>query len=90
MRGIPAVLAGAPVKALVDGLLAATARAVDTIAPKHPLRRRAQPGPWFNQELQAMKRNRRQLECSWRQELTDYNKKAVRIMTNHYLQGEGC
>ena len=55
MRGIPADLSGTPVKALVDGWLAAATRAIDTIAPKRPLRRRAWLGAWYNQELQAMK-----------------------------------
>ena len=38
MRGIPAELSGAPVEALVDGWFAAITRAIDTIAPKRPLR----------------------------------------------------
>ena len=77
MRGIPANLSGAPVKALVDSRIVTT-RAIDTIAHKRPLHR-----AWYNQKLRAMKRNRRKLECIWRDKLTD--KRAVRIATNCYL-----
>ena len=85
MRGIPVVLSGAPVEALVDGWFSAATRAIDTIAPKHPLRSRVQPGSWYSQELRAMRRIRRQLECTLRRELMGYNKIAVRIATNRYL-----
>ena len=85
MRGIPVALPGAPVEALVDGCFSAATRAVDTIAPKHPLRSRARPGPWYTQDLRTMKRIRRRLECIWRRTPTDYNKIAVRIATNSYL-----
>ena len=54
MRGIPADLTTS-VKALVDGWLATTTKAVDTITPKCPLHCRAHSAPWFNQQLQAMK-----------------------------------
>ena len=62
MWGILADLVGTPVNALVDGWYITTTTAVDMIAPKCPLCHRAQPAPWFNQQLRAMKRNRRRLE----------------------------
>ena len=85
MRGIMADLAGAPVKALVDGWFTAATRAIDTIMPKRPLQCRARPAPWFNQDLRVMKQLRRRLECKWRKNPMDYNWTAVRIATNLYL-----
>ena len=75
MCGILTDLAGAPVEALVDGWYATAGRAVDMIAPKHPLHHRAQPVPWFNQHLWAMKRNRGRLESVWRRNQTENNLK---------------
>ena len=85
MRGVTADLAGAPVKALVDGWSATGARAVDTIAPKRPLRHRDRPAPWFNQDLWALKQVRRWLERKWRKDPTDCNSIAVKVTTNLYL-----
>ena len=85
MRGVTADLADAPVEALVDSWFTAATRAVDMIAPKRPLQRRARPAPWFNRDLRVMKRHRKRLECKWRKNPTDYNWIAVRVMTNLYL-----
>ena len=85
MRGVTVDLAGAPVEALVDGWFTAATRAADTIAPKRPLRRRARPAPWFNQDLRVMKKFRRRLERKWRKNRMDYNWIAVRVATNLYL-----
>ena len=85
MRGVMADLAGAPVEVLVDGWFTTAARAVDTIAPKCPLRRRDRPAPWFNQDLRALKPVRRWLECKWRKDPTDFNWIAVKVATNIYL-----
>ena len=74
-----------PVEALVDSWFATAARAVDTIAPKRPLRRRDHPAPWFNQDLRALKRVRRQLERKWRKDPMDFNWIAVKVATNLYL-----
>ena len=60
MRGIPAVLSGAPVKALVDVWVAAVTRAVDIVASKRPLSRRAwvlvYSGPTRNEAKQELAR----------------------------------
>ncbi|KAF7252318.1 Solute carrier family 22 member 7 [Varanus komodoensis] len=49
--------AGAPVDALVELWNGEMARAIDTIAPKHPLPLgRARSSPWYTPELRAMKR----------------------------------
>ena len=80
MRGVMVDLAGAPVEALVDSWSTAATRAVDTIVPKRPLLCRAQPAPWFNQDLRAMKRLRRRLEHRWRKNPTDYNWIAVKSL----------
>uniref|UniRef100_A0ABM5FRX5 Endophilin-A1 isoform X1 n=1 Tax=Pogona vitticeps TaxID=103695 RepID=A0ABM5FRX5_9SAUR len=85
MRGVTADLADAPVEALVDTWSIAATRAIDMIAPKHPLQRRARPVPWFNQVLRTMKRMRRRLVHRWRKNPTDYNWIAVRVATNLYL-----
>ena len=85
MCGILKELADTPVKALVNGWYAATARAVDMIAPKCPLYRRARPAPWFNQQLWAMKWNRRRLESVWKRNPMENNLKAAKVASNLYL-----
>ena len=82
MRGIPADLTGAPVKALGDGWLAAATRAIDMITPKHPLHCRARPALWFNHQLQSMKWNRRRLESAWRQNPMENNLKVAKVISN--------
>ena len=73
MRGVTADLASAPVNALVDSWSTAATRAIDRIVPKRLLHHRTRPAPCFNQELRALKRHRRRLECNWRRTPTVYN-----------------
>ncbi|KAF7251650.1 RNA-directed DNA polymerase from mobile element jockey [Varanus komodoensis] len=59
----PADKTGAPVKALVELWNGEMTRAVDTIAPKHPLPPgRAHSSPWYTPELRVMKQAGRRLE----------------------------
>uniref|UniRef100_A0A803TWP1 Reverse transcriptase domain-containing protein n=1 Tax=Anolis carolinensis TaxID=28377 RepID=A0A803TWP1_ANOCA len=64
---LPVIEADNPVDALVDRYNSELARAIDTIAPEHPLSTcRLTRAPWFTEELAVMKRMRRGLECCWR------------------------
>ncbi|KAF7243052.1 putative RNA-directed DNA polymerase from transposon BS [Varanus komodoensis] len=63
----PADKTGAPVEALVELWNGEMTRAVDTIAPKHPLLPgRAHSCPWYTPELWVMKQAGRRLERRWR------------------------
>ncbi|XP_062839868.1 uncharacterized protein LOC134299860 [Anolis carolinensis] len=65
----PASSAGDPVDALVSLWNGEMTRAIDTITPERPLSsNRAKTAPWFTEELAAMKRKKRELECMWRSE----------------------
>uniref|UniRef100_A0A803TC32 Reverse transcriptase domain-containing protein n=1 Tax=Anolis carolinensis TaxID=28377 RepID=A0A803TC32_ANOCA len=68
----PASSAGDPVDALVSLWNGEMTTAIDTIAPECPLSsKRAKPAPWFTEELAAMKRKKRELECVWRSEYNE-------------------
>ncbi|KAF7238196.1 WD repeat-containing protein on Y chromosome [Varanus komodoensis] len=74
--------AGAPVDALVELWNGEMARAIDTIAPKCPLRpHRAHPSPWYTSELWMMKRVGRCLERRWRKSWDESDRTRLRA---HY------
>ncbi|KAF7245550.1 hypothetical protein EYD10_08337 [Varanus komodoensis] len=78
----PADKTSAPVEALVKLWNGEMTRAVDTIAPKHPLPPgRAHSSPWYTSELQVMKQARRWLECRWRKSWDEYDRTHLRA---HY------
>ncbi|KAF7247959.1 putative RNA-directed DNA polymerase from transposon BS [Varanus komodoensis] len=78
----PADKTGAPVEALVELWNGEMTRAVDTIAPKHPLPPgRAHSSPWYTPELRAMKQVGRPIECRWRKSRDESDRTHLRA---HY------
>ncbi|KAF7249282.1 Peroxisome proliferator-activated receptor gamma coactivator 1-beta [Varanus komodoensis] len=78
----PADKTGAPVEALVELWNGEMTRAVDTIAPKHPLPPgRVRSSPWYTPELRAMKRVGRRLEHRWRKSRNESDRTHLRA---HY------
>ncbi|KAF7234897.1 E3 ubiquitin-protein ligase TRIM21 [Varanus komodoensis] len=82
---------GAPVGALVELWNGEMTRAVDTIAPKHPLPLgRARSSPWYTPELWAMKHVGRRLERRWRSSRDESDRKHMRAHYRAYAVAARC
>ncbi|XP_053109988.1 uncharacterized protein LOC128326693 isoform X1 [Hemicordylus capensis] len=66
LEGFNVGSAGDPVDALVENWNNLLTRAVDTIAPKCPLRPASKLAPWYTEDLRGLKRQGRRLERKWR------------------------
>ncbi|XP_053151089.1 uncharacterized protein LOC128344612 [Hemicordylus capensis] len=87
----PVSRAGDPVEALVDLWNGEMARAVDTVAPKRPLRLGgARSAPWFSSELRAMKQLGRRLERRWRKSRHESDRTRARAHFRDYAVAVGA
>uniref|UniRef100_A0A803TE01 ribonuclease H n=1 Tax=Anolis carolinensis TaxID=28377 RepID=A0A803TE01_ANOCA len=81
----PATSAGGSADALVSLWNRELTRAIDTIAPEHPLSSSgAQPSPWFTEELAAMKRKKRGLERVWRSKWNESDRTRLHLFLKAY------